>query len=261
MAVRETQWRDTGRRLLTIMVGAPIVLASIVVGPPVYAILILLVSMLAAIEICQMIHPQRRVMVSVPLIVLACILSNSIGNFWLLVLALGVAALINHFASRITLTTSGYLVLGALYVGLPLSFLLPLRITPDGLWWTLVLFIANWSTDGFALTGGRLFGRHKLAPHISAGKTIEGAVIGLIMGTLLGVGTALLGHLELTHALLVSFMIAVLSIAGDLLESRVKRFFGVKDSSALLPGHGGFLDRMDGLLLALPVVYVLVVML
>ncbi len=262
MAVQQKQWQDTGRRLMTIAIGAPAVLLTIVIGLPVYAGVVLLVGLLGAIEFYQMLGTQSRGLVIVaPLIVLTSIASAALGQYWLLggaLLFIGVSSLGLPRHDRTKLV---YLVLGGLYIGLPLSFLLPLRQAPVGLWWTLVLFIANWTTDGFALAGGRLFGRHQLAPQISAGKTIEGALCGLLLGTLFGVGTAVLGQLDVRQALLISLLIAILSIMGDLLESRIKRFFHVKDSSSLLPGHGGFLDRMDGLLLATPVVYVLVTLL
>lgn len=154
-----------------------------------------------------------------------------------------------------------YFVIALLYVGLPLAMLLPARATVHGLWWTFALFVNNWTTDGFALIGGRFFGKTKLAPKISQAKTVEGATIGLLSGTLAGTAVlmATIPSLSPTIAIGSNLAIAVLTIIGDLIESRIKRYFAVKDTGSFLPGHGGFLDRIDGLVLAIPVWYLIVI--
>jgi len=120
----------------------------------------------------------------------------------------------------------------------------------------LLLYVIIWSGDSAAYYGGRAFGRHLLAPKVSPKKTIEGAVAGLagsvITGTALGVW--LLGEPWLRLAG-ISALTAVVGQTGDLAESVLKRSAGVKDSSSILPGHGGILDRLDSLLFATPVFY------
>ncbi len=120
----------------------------------------------------------------------------------------------------------------------------------------LALF-AVYCGDTFAYFGGRAFGKHKLAPAISPGKTIEGAICGLI-GSMLGATLAPLWffqRLPLGHALLIGAILGAAGIFGDLAESLFKRASDVKDSGGLLPGHGGMLDRIDSLLLAAPVLF------
>ncbi len=120
----------------------------------------------------------------------------------------------------------------------------------------LALF-AVYCGDTFAYFGGRAFGKHKLAPRISPGKTIEGAAFGLV-GSVLGATLAPLWffqRLPLGHALLLGAILGSAGILGDLAESLLKRASDVKDSGGLLPGHGGMLDRIDSLLLAAPVLY------
>jgi phosphatidate cytidylyltransferase len=120
----------------------------------------------------------------------------------------------------------------------------------------LAVFILIWSSDTFAYLAGRAFGKRKLAPNISPGKTVEGAIGGLI-GTML-IGWILFetfGDYRLLDYLIISAIVFVFGTLGDLLVSRLKRTIGIKDSGSLLPGHGGFLDRFDSILIAGPMVY------
>ena len=105
---------------------------------------------------------------------------------------------------------------------------------------------------------GKLFGRHKLAPTISPGKTWEGLFGGMVLQAFL-VGTLLqlFPDIDALDLCMLVFPVAICSVIGDLFESMLKRFRGVKDSSKLLPGHGGFLDRLDGVMAALPMFYVI----
>ena len=121
-----------------------------------------------------------------------------------------------------------------------------------------VLFGIIWLGDSAAYYGGRWLGRHRLSPRISPGKTVEGAIAGAVASV--GVG-AFLGHellaLSYSWLLAVSLITAAAGQVGDLAESALKRAAQVKDSAATLPGHGGFLDRIDSLLFAAPVFYAL----
>lgn len=126
--------------------------------------------------------------------------------------------------------------------------------------WLLFAFLLCWAGDTAALYVGKSFGRHKLAPKISPGKTWEGAIGSVAGGVLAG---AVYAHFLIPGAALgtVLTIAAVGNIAGqlgDLLESAFKRWGGVKDSGSSLPGHGGWLDRIDSSLLSVPVVYALV---
>jgi len=110
----------------------------------------------------------------------------------------------------------------------------------------LWVFIVTWSTDIGAYFAGRRFGRRKLAPSISPGKTVEGLYGGIAAATLLGGAWAYATHLGVALFALAPIL-AIAAQAGDLFESAIKRRAGVKDSGAWLPGHGGVLDRLDGL--------------
>ncbi len=122
--------------------------------------------------------------------------------------------------------------------------------------WLLAALALVWAADSGAYFAGRSFGRRKLAPSISPNKTIEGALGGLAAGVVVAVGFGLLAGIsagQLPALMLVAAFAVAASIVGDLIESLLKRQAGVKDSGHLIPGHGGVLDRIDGVLAALPV--------
>ena len=140
---------------------------------------------------------------------------------------------------------------GALYAGLPSIALVALRDAPIGLWLILYLFAVVWTTDIAAFFAGRAIGGPKLWERVSPKKTWSGALGGLAGAAAAGVLVAhLAGAPRLFPVLLVSIALSIASQAGDLFESALKRKFGVKDSGRLIPGHGGILDRVDGLVSA-----------
>jgi phosphatidate cytidylyltransferase len=144
----------------------------------------------------------------------------------------------------------------ALYLGGLMQFYLPLRRLPTEFlpgFWVIALLILSWVCDSSAFFVGGAIGRIRLAPSISPKKSVEGAVAGLvgaaIAGPLLGLAVGQPPLLMAGYGLVV----ALATIAGDLVESLVKRQTGVKDSGVLIPGHGGLLDRMDSLLFCAPI--------
>lgn len=146
---------------------------------------------------------------------------------------------------------------GVLYVGVLGGHWLLLRNVEDGQRWVVVVLATTFSTDTGAYAVGKLFGRHILWRSISPSKTWEGFVGGMALGGIAVLGTSAL--LDLSRSLPWTALLAVglpfAGIAGDLLESAIKRRMGVKDMSRLLPGHGGLLDRLDSLLVVGPCLY------
>lgn len=144
-------------------------------------------------------------------------------------------------------------ILGGLYIGWMGSHFLRLRELDNGLWWSLTTYGSTWLADSGAYFVGRAWGRHKLAPRLSPGKTWEGSLGGLVIGTL---STALLAGLfgvGVWHGVALGVLVAVISPIGDLGISMVKRQVGAKDSSRLIPGHGGVLDKIDTLLVSVSI--------
>ena len=126
---------------------------------------------------------------------------------------------------------------------------------PEGACYTFMLFICVIITDTFCYYFGCKYGKHKLSKVISPNKTIEGAIGGTVMCVIASLIMGLWIHLAWYHAIILGLLIAVFAQIGDLCESMIKRDAGVKDSSHILPGHGGFLDRVDSYILTIPVMY------
>ena len=158
-------------------------------------------------------------------------------------------------------------VAGICYIGLPFAHLIMLRYLSGGTYVTpietfdlgtamvWVMFIGTWASDSFAYFTGNALGSHKLAPAISPNKTIEGFFGGLIGTTVTVAGIGYLLHMPLPQMAGLGAAIAVLGTLGDLVESMMKRHTGIKDSGAIIPGHGGMWDRFDSVLFTAPLVY------
>jgi len=148
--------------------------------------------------------------------------------------------------------------LGVLYVAGLSGYFIAIRGFEGGNHFIVLLFMIVWFGDTAAYYGGRSLGRRPLAPAVSPNKTLEGAAFGLA-GSLLAGLAAHYGFLQtvpLAHCLIVGVVCGMIGQFGDLVESLLKRSTGVKDSGALIPGHGGVLDRIDSLLFAGPVFYI-----
>ena len=146
-------------------------------------------------------------------------------------------------------------IVGAIYITLGMLSLSYVRLSGTlGHHHLIYLVTIVWATDSFAYFSGKLFGGKLLAPSISPKKTWSGAIGGTFVAVLFGfiAATQIYSIMTISQVLLVSFLISSASQFGDLFESATKRYYGVKDIGRMIPGHGGLLDRIDGLLLAAP---------
>ena len=176
--------------------------------------------------------------------------------FGVVLVAVGWVAFQTLYADR-TLENAATDVVAPAYIGLPLGMLVAVQILAG--WRATLLLIGTVAiSDSAQYYTGRAFGRRPLAPIVSPKKTVEGAIGGAVVGTLLFsiVGIWWLPQLAAPFRAVLGLTIVALGIVGDLFESMLKRSAGVKDSSALIPGHGGVLDRIDALLFAAPVYYI-----
>jgi phosphatidate cytidylyltransferase len=190
-------------------------------------------------------EPLVRTLTGVLLIAAALLAAVQGGNIFALVVAAIATLMFYEWTRLVRGWGAAWYISGFFYALLPALALLWIR-ERAGLNLLIWVFIVTWSTDIGAYFAGRSFGKRKLAPKISPNKTVEGLVGGIAAATLLG--GAWVFALELGKALLICApLFAVAAQAGDLFESGMKRRAGVKDSANWLPGHGGALDRLDGL--------------
>ena len=254
------------KRVLTAVVLVPAVVALIWWGPGELLLLVVVgVSWLSLWEYLELVNRMGYAPTRVPLYfggLVLCFL-GLLQPAHLLAGLIGVALLalcVETFRRQSpteVLPSVATSVLGLLYVVLPLSFLLALHQRFEGPKLVLYVLLLTWVGDTAAYYVGRALGQHKLAPRLSPGKTVAGSVASLV--TSVAVGHWLLREwfpqFAQVHTLLLPVVLNLASQTGDLAESALKRGAGVKDSSQLLPGHGGVLDRIDGLLLALPTLW------
>ncbi len=174
---------------------------------------------------------------------------------------LGLVVLLIFFYTRFAdplafLLGSGFSVF---YIALCSAFIVLLRFLPEGGSWLLLLTAATAGSDTGAYYAGRAFGKRKLCPSISPGKTVNGALGGILAAALAVtlIGCFLVPEVGSIKLALAGVLLALAGIVGDLAESIIKRGTGIKDSGTLLGGHGGLLDRIDSLLFAAPLLYLL----
>jgi len=150
---------------------------------------------------------------------------------------------------------------GILYVGWLLSYLVALRGLDAGRDWVFFALFTTFASDTTAFFTGRAWGRHRLAPNVSPGKTWEGAIAGVFGAIVVSLVLVMLLSLPLNYwqAVLLGLVVSIFGQLGDLVESLFKRNMGVKESGKSMPGHGGFLDRMDSVAFAGVVVYYYVI--
>jgi phosphatidate cytidylyltransferase len=250
-------------RLLSGVALGAATLAAILLLPPVgLRVLACLVAALASREYLGVLHQNGKPPHVAPLVILVVAtcwwMSDITAGPLLAVLLLGLGWLaVEVVFLGLTADRAAARVLAQWYIGMPLGMLAAAE-SVAGRMAPLLLIATIAVSDSAQFYTGRLFGRRLLAPAISPKKTVEGAVGGLVLATVFIAlaGPALLPNAGRLSLALLGVIMVVLGIVGDLFESRLKRIAGVKDSSVIIPGHGGILDRIDALLFATPAFYV-----
>ena len=172
-------------------------------------------------------------------------------------IALTISAIISASPQAPPFPTLLHSLFGLLFIGWGLSHFILLRGLESGTWYTIFLCVIIWVGDTSALYIGKGFGRHKLVPAISPGKTWEGALGGMLCSIVVAMLTSrvFVPQFSLSQSLIFSLIVSLAAQLSDLGESMLKRYTGVKDSGALIPGHGGVLDRIDSLFFAAPLAF------
>jgi phosphatidate cytidylyltransferase len=246
-------WSDLGLRAVSALVLIPAVLAAVWFGDRWFLLLVSVGVILLSMEWGVMTEPPAptRTAVVVAAAVLTALLAAAQftgPGFLILVVGAGLAA----GAARLFKATAIDTAYGVFYIGWPCLVLVWLRQQPHGKDWTILLFAIAWSSDIAAYALGNLVGGPKLWPRFSPNKTWSGFLGGLLAGVVGAVLAAWLQHMPLSPGLAAAIGLAtgLATMAGDLWESALKRRFGVKDAGHLIPGHGGLMDRVDGLMFA-----------
>lgn len=258
-------------RVLTAAVCIPVILALLYLGPAWgFCLVVAFAAGVGAIELFQMSHPNDRIAqalgVCTTLVTYSCLyfFASDARMLVTLVLVLPIVAMLVSLWRLGEIASAGLRIavstFGPLYIGGTLAALALLRREQPGFegpgYVVFALGLA-WMSDTGGYFVGRRLGRHKLYPAVSPNKTIEGAVGGLVgaLGLALAAHFWFLRSLPLTHAMVLALVAGGLGQLGDLGESLIKRSMGAKDSGAILPGHGGILDRVDAVMVSCAVLY------
>jgi phosphatidate cytidylyltransferase len=252
-------------RLLSALALAPIALAVVVAGGWIFAVFVGVVTVLMALEWSRLSAARfgrdyAQLAGAVVVVVgLAATLLAALDRPRAAVGCVAIGALVTSLVALVRGAAPGWAGIGVALVGLPAVALVSLRSLPEvGLSAVVWLLIVVWTTDAVAYLVGRQVGGPRLAPSISPGKTwsgLGGGVVGAGLASL--IVASILGSERPLHYAGLGAAFAIVAQLGDLGESMLKRRAGVKDSGSLIPGHGGILDRVDGLLLTAPLLSML----
>lgn len=253
-------------RVISALIAIPIVVVAVFAGGWWFLGGALVMALVAGWEFCQMMqvgqHHPANVFVLVAIALL--IINSYVGGFQffpLIISGLLLGSLVWQLFQHSNTPTADWslTIAGGLYIGWGMGYLVALRQLPNGLYWVWVALLCTWAADTFAYFTGRAFGKNRLWPRHSPQKTWEGLAGGVAASVVVAlVMAAFAPGLNWPAATTVGLLIPIAGLFGDLSISLMKRDVGVKDSSHLFPGHGGFLDRIDSLLFVSVVVYYVV---
>lgn len=260
-------------RLIVAVILIPLIFFVTLKGKIPFLVFIQLLTILGMFEFCRIVKLKQANIPSLFLLLMGvafpifAYLWREVGILSLIVLSLTINALLVVFAGKAKngILKTGSSIFGMTYISLGFSFFLMLRELPFwsgaiyeiGALWVIFILLAIWSCDTFAYLVGMLIGKHQLSPEISPKKTWEGA-IGGFFGSIIAAPFCYFVFFKqapLEHLFIISIIIGTFGQVGDLLESLLKRDVNIKDTSTLIPGHGGVLDRFDSLLFVSPIIY------
>jgi phosphatidate cytidylyltransferase len=254
---------DAVSRLVVVAIGLPLVLGVAWLGGWWMFAVVLVAALIGVDELYRAGRDFRPLSLAGLGGIVACLLGVQLGGIgWMVggaLLTLPLAFLFVLFAEtrqRATISLA-FTVLGVVWIGVGLSYLILLRGIPEnGRLAIFTVLIAVFAADSAAYLIGRLVGRHRLAPTLSPGKSWEGFLAGCAAGVFATwIALYRTGFADSWRSILLGLSIVVAATVGDLLQSLFKRDVGIKDSGRLLAGHGGVFDRVDSLLVAVPVAY------
>jgi len=251
------------QRVIVAFIFGPIVLLAAYAGGEWFLALVTIAALLATYELVLMARRAgHQPSLVLSLVVVAALVVGAhyptAGLLWptvTLAVMLAFGWQIFRPEAQRSLTDWALTLASGLYIGMLAGYLVALRNLPQGLAWTLWMFFATWANDTAAYFVGKGMGRHLFAPHVSPHKTWEGSIGGWVFCALVSAGMGISLGQPLVLSLGLGVVLGPMATLGDLAVSFLKRRVGVKDTSSLIPGHGGMLDRMDSLLFTAVVVY------
>ncbi len=257
------------QRILVALIFIPVLIFVTFIGNIPFLIFSLLIAIFAYVEFVKM-AANKNISANLPLGIIAITfivinVYSTITDFLIIILITSLLLLINElFRNKAAaINNLGASLLGIFYIGLFSSSLVALRefysemLYIEGGYLVISMFVSIWVCDSAAYFIGSALGKHKLFPRVSPKKSWEGAIAGFIFAvvTFIAAHEILLDILTLTDTILIGTIIGVFGQLGDLVESLLKRDAAVKDSSSIIPGHGGIFDRFDSILFIAPTVY------
>ena len=255
--------RELGVRTISGLVFGVVVLGAYYLGGVPWFVVLALAAAIVSFEFYSLArHAGYHPVVSVGLAMVLALVTQTFLELDLtwLIIGLGIVTTVIwgyalQASSKSFIADWASTFVGVLYAGGLMLHGILLRDLADGLAWGALAILGTWSCDIFAYLIGRAWGRHKFAPRISPKKTWEGAIGGFVCSFGVVMLAAWIVDLPLVPIIGLGLLIPLVTIAGDLTESMLKRSAGVKDTGNWIPGHGGLLDRLDSLIFVIPTVY------
>jgi len=263
---------NTATRITVSLIAIPLIIAACIYGGVPFLIFVLGIALISFWEFCKLVQNKKAYPNFVlGFITIALVITNFYFNyidFFILVICVSVLILVvelfrNKESAILNVGTTFF---GIFYFGLFSSSILLIReffsnsemLYTEGGYLIISIMVSIWICDSAAFFLGTAFGKHKLFPRVSPNKSWEGAIAGFVFAiiTMIAARATMIDLLTITDSIIIGIIVGIIGQVGDLVESLIKRDAGVKDSSAIIPGHGGIFDRFDSLLLAAPAVYI-----
>jgi phosphatidate cytidylyltransferase len=259
------------KRVIVSVVAIPVILIATYLGGYYFVAFVIIISLMSFYEFSLIVRNKNAYanLVLGELIILLFLLNQFktfIDTYSLILISSLTLLILELFRNKgSAILNLGVTFLGIFYIGIFSTALIALRefyniVGHDyiyGAYLVISIFVSIWIGDSAAYYGGTAFGKHRLFPRVSPKKSWEGAILGFIfsVATMILAQIIILDFLSILNALVIGIVIGVVGQIGDLVESLLKRDAIVKDSSSLIPGHGGFFDRFDSLLFSAPVIW------
>lgn len=262
---------NLGTRVLVALFGIPLIIVVSIVGKSLFLLFALVIGVVSYIEFTKMIKKKRHMnnnIIAVPAII--AIILNAyfrFTDFHILILIIVPVLLLTEMMrnKESAVSNLGSTLIGIFYIGFFTSSLVALRehydtsffLYDQGGYLIISIFASIWICDSAAYFVGSAIGTHKILPRVSPQKSWEGAIAGFVfsIAAMIAAKFLVMDFLLINDAVAIGFIIGTFGQAGDFVESMLKRDVNVKDSSSIIPGHGGIFDRFDSLLFTAPIVY------